>query len=145
MQVRMKKRFVVASLAFLAAAVQACQDPNAFQPITYGAKPWQPPACWAPTWQCATGYYVAVDSCPGCTGVSYALCSGDAFDQCVCGGPFTPGATCPAQIHCAVNDFPPQNWIDFGSVGANPGCGWYVVDVLNATDAGVLNAPDGGG
>src|SRR5579862_2153823 len=110
MRARLKLRYMVASAALLVATVLACGDPNAFQPIAYGAKPWQPPAGWAPETQCAVGYFVAIDTCPGCTGISYALCTGVDFNQCACGSPFTPGAICPNQFHCAPNDFPPQNW-----------------------------------
>ena len=122
MRFRMKVRFIVASAAFLALAHPACTgDPNAFQPIAYGAKPWQPPSGWNPQPPCSTGYYVAIDSCPGCSGISYALCNGDTFTQCVCGGPFTPGATCPQTFACSADDFPPQNWSEFTDYA---GIGW---------------------
>lgn len=145
MRIRLKVQFIVAAAALLAAAGAACSDPNAFQPITYGAKPWQPPAGWAPALQCAVGYYVAIDSCPGCTGPSvggsagplaYALCSGVDFNQCVCGSAFTPGATCPNQFHCAPDDFPPQNWYEFTDY---TGPGWAGNDIM------VNAGPDGGG
>jgi hypothetical protein len=113
MRTRFKVRFIVAAAALLVAASSACTDPNAFQPIATGAQPWQPPCDFQPDSQCTVGYYIAIDSCPGCTGISYALCNGDAFDQCVCGGPYTPGATCPNQISCSDDDFPPQGWLEF--------------------------------
>jgi len=139
MQLQQKMRFIVASVAFFAAVIPACEDPNQFQPITDGAKPWTPPACFhgAPNQNCAVGYYVAIDSCPDCTGVSYALCTGYTFDQCVCGQPYTPGAQCPLQIHCGENEFPPQNWLDYGTAGGQESCGWYIIDKPTA-------APDGG-
>jgi hypothetical protein len=133
MRVRLKVRFIVASAALLAVTGPACSDPNAFQPITNGAKPWQPPAGWAPELQCAVGYYVAIDTCPGCTGISYALCTGVDFNQCVCGSPFTPGATCPNQFHCAPNDFPPQNWYEFTDY---TGPGWAGLDIDAGSGAG---------
>ena len=126
MRVRLKVRFIVASAALLALAHPACSDNDAFQPITNGAQPWNPPPNWAPELQCATGYYVAIHTCPGCTGISYALCTGLAFDQCVCGGPPTPGATCPNQLHCSANDFPPQNWLEFTDY---TGPGWAGLDM----------------
>jgi hypothetical protein len=115
MRVRMKVRFIIAAAALLMAASHlACSgNPDAFQPIAYGAKPWQPPPGWDPEPPCVTGYYVAIDSCADCTGISYALCTGNSFTQCVCGGPFTPGATCPQTFACAADDFPPQNWMEF--------------------------------
>jgi hypothetical protein len=125
MRVRWKVLFLVASVAFLAAAIPACGDPNAFQPITKGAKPWTPPAGWAPQLQCAVGYFVTIDTCPGCTGISYALCTGDSFNQCTCGQPFTPGAQCPAQFHCSPDDFPPQGWQEFTDY---TGPGWAGLD-----------------
>ena len=138
MRVRMKGRFIFAAATFLAAATHlaACSgSPNAFQPIAYGAKPWQPPPGWDPEPPCSTGYYVAIDSCPGCTGISYALCVGDNFSQCVCGGPFTPGATCPQTLACSVDDFPPQNWTEFTDYA---GPGWA------GLKSGAAGAGDGG-
>jgi uncharacterized membrane protein YgcG len=129
MRVRSKVGLILASVAFLAATVSACGDQNAFQPIAYGAKPWTPPADWAPQTQCAAGYYVTIKTCPGCTGLSYALCTGVDFNQCTCGSPFTPGAYCPNQFHCAADDFPPQGWQEFtdysgpGWAGYNSGGG----------------------
>jgi hypothetical protein len=113
---------MVGAAAFLAVVAHiACSgEANSFQPITYGAKPWLPPAGWDPEPPCSTGYYVAIDSCMGCSGISYALCTGDTFSQCVCGGPFTPGATCPQTLVCSVDDFPPQNWMEFTDY-AGPG------------------------
>jgi len=67
---------------------------------------------WDPEPPCVTGYYVAIDSCPGCTGVSYALCTGFTFTQCVCGGPFWPGVQCAKSLVCCPNDFPPYNWLE---------------------------------
>ena len=63
--------------------------------------------------------------------ISYALCVGDTFSQCVCGGPPTPGATCPQMFVCDVNDFPPQNWVEF-TMYAGPG--W--AGLTNRADAG---------
>jgi hypothetical protein len=122
MRVRLKVRFIVAGFVFLAAtAPLACSgNPDAFQPATYGAKPWQPPAGWNPEPPCDTGYFVAINTCAGCAGLSYALCVGDTFSQCTCGGPFTPGAMCPQGLVCSLNDFPPQNWMEFTDY-AGPG------------------------
>src|SRR5260370_32741459 len=122
MQVRTKVRKTALGVACLAAAaLLGCGDPNAFQPIAYDAKPWQPPPGWDPEPPCVTGYYVALDSCPGCTGISYALCTGIAFSQCVCGVPFTPGAPCPQRFACPAHDFPPHNWAELSDY-AGPGC-----------------------
>jgi hypothetical protein len=107
---------VVAAMANLGCS----SDPNAFQPITFGAKPWTPPPGWDPEPPCAVGYFVAIDSCSGCTGISYALCVGDRFSQCVCGGPATPATTCPQMLACDANDFPPINWTEF-TLYAGPG------------------------
>ena len=110
--------------------------PDAFQPIAYGARPWSPPPGWDPVPACGAGYYVAIDSCSGCSGISYALCTGTTFTQCTCGGPFTPGATCPHTFFCAMDDFPPQNWMEFADYA---GPGWAGLDLnLNggAGDAG---------
>src|SRR4051794_40508956 len=74
-------------------AMSACSNPNAFQPLTYGAKPWTPPPGWDPQPGpggqpgCPAGYYIAIRSCEGCKDISYALCDAAAFTQCVCGGP----------------------------------------------------------
>jgi|SRR5208283_4374375 len=113
MRVRKNARssFIFGVAAFIAAAAGPACSESSFQPITYGAKPWSPP----PTWDeppCTVGYYVAIvgETCDGCTGTSYALCTGISFTQCVCGGPFWPGATCPANAACADNDFPPFGW-----------------------------------
>lgn len=108
--------------------------PDAFQPVAYGARPWSPPPGWDPEPPCGTGYYVAIDSCPGCNGISYALCTGTTFTQCTCGGPFTPGATCPQTLVCAMDDFPPQNWTEFTDYA---GPGWIGLDLTQgANDAG---------
>lgn len=125
---------LVAALGAIGAALigTGCgQGPNAFQPVAYGARPWTPPPDWDPEPPCGTGYYIAIDSCPGCSGISYALCTGTSFTQCTCGGPFTPGATCPQTFVCGTDDFPPQNWMEFtdyagpgwAGLQANPGAG----------------------
>lgn len=108
-------------------AIPSCYEPaQDFQPITYGAKAWRPPDGWDPEPPCATGYFVAIDSCPGCTGISYALCTGVTFEQCTCGGPFWPGVECPKSLTCCANDFPPFNWLELvkysgpGWAGLNP-------------------------
>ena len=136
MRARTKVRFLVATAALLgAAALEACSgDANSFQPITYGAKPWQPPPGWDPQPPCSTGYFVAIDTCPGCTGISYALCTGVDFNQCACGSPFTPGAICPNQFHCAPNDFPPQNWQEFTDYTCP---GWAGLDIDAGAAPGV--------
>ncbi|MES1206023.1 MAG: hypothetical protein ABUS79_08805 [Pseudomonadota bacterium] len=106
---------LIAITAVLAAGTLdlACYDRTEdFQPAAYGAKPWDPPDGWDPEPPCATGYYVAIDSCPGCSGISYALCTGTAFTQCVCGGPAWPGVECPKALVCCANDFPPVNWLE---------------------------------
>ena len=130
MSTRKKKRsrFVVMVATLAAAVVGAgCAGAGAFQPLTYGAKPWNPPAGWDPEptsgglpGYCPVGYYVAIDSCTGCTAISYALCDGASFTQCVCGGPFWSGATCPGNLSCGPNDFPPTNWTEYGDY-AGPG------------------------
>jgi hypothetical protein len=108
--------------------------PDAFQPIAYGARPWSPPPGWDPEPPCSTGYYVAIDSCAGCGGISYALCTGVSFTQCTCGGPFRPGATCPQTFVCSTDDFPPQNWMEFTDYA---GPGWAGLDLHGGTaDAG---------
>ncbi len=135
MQIRVKGpcRFVLGVAAFLgAAAGPACSDSNAFQPVAYGAKPWAPPPGWDPEPPCSTGYYVAIDSCEGCTGISYALCVGDSFTQCVCGTTFSLGAMCPQTLPCSTDDFPPQNWTEFTDYA---GPGW----------AGLGKSADAGG
>ena len=99
----------------------------AFQPVADGAKPWDPPAGWDPEPPCVTGCYVAIDSCNGCKGISYALCTGGTFTQCACGGPFWPGVECPNSLVCCANDFPPYNWMECttysgpGWAGLSPG------------------------
>jgi hypothetical protein len=130
-QTKVRSSFIV-GVAFMAtAAGLSCYDSPKFQPITSGAKPWTPPNDpnnpWDPEPPCVTGYYVAIDNCPGCTGVSYALCTGVTFTQCVCGGPFWPGVECPKSLVCCPNDFPPYNWLELqkysgpGWAGLNPG------------------------
>ena len=117
MRVRMKSRLsFMAGLATLAMSTAnlACSDNSrSFQPVTFGAQPWEPPAGWDPEPPCAVGYFIAIYGCPGCTGISYALCEGTSFTQCACGGPFWPGAMCPQTLPCSSNDFPPQNWTEF--------------------------------
>lgn len=105
---------LVAIAALIAATLgQSCYErPQDFQPAAEGAKPWIPPADWDPEPPCSTGYYVAIDSCPDCSGISYALCTGVTFNQCVCGGPFWPGVECPKSLVCCPNDFPPINWLE---------------------------------
>lgn len=103
----------VAILLAAGGSAACVNDPNAFQPIAAGARPWSPPPGWDPEPACPTGYFVAIDSCPGCSGLSYALCVASSFDQCTCGGPFWPGAMCPQQLPCGENDFPPKNWLEF--------------------------------
>jgi len=121
-QIGRQCRFILVVGAFAtAAAVVSCSvDPRSFQPITYGAQPWEAPAGWNPQPPCVTGYYVAIDSCQGCPGISYALCDGTTFTQCVCGGPFWPGAMCPQTFACSSDDFPPYNWVEFTDY-AGPG------------------------
>jgi hypothetical protein len=115
MQERVKVRcpWVVGVAAFLGVAGGLACSQSSFQPITYGAKPWQPPPDWNPEPACVTGYYVAIDSCEGCTGISYALCDGIRFTQCACGTSATPGAMCPQTFSCSATDFPPQGWVEF--------------------------------
>jgi hypothetical protein len=115
---RVRIRWVVGLLASVGVAAGfACSDGSAFQPVTYGAKPWVPPAGWGqpPTYpiQCVVGYYVAIDSCEGCTAISYALCVGTHFSQCACGGPFWTGATCPNNYACSTDDLPPAGWTEY--------------------------------
>ena len=135
MRVQMNVRypFIVVVAVFMAVAtgLSCYESPQSFQPITTGAKPWTPPNDpnnpWDPEPPCVTGYYVAIDSCPGCTGVSFALCTGSTFTQCVCGGPFWPGVQCAKSVVCCPNDFPPYNWLELktyagpGWAGLNPG------------------------
>jgi hypothetical protein len=111
-RVKARCRFLAGLAAFSWTTLVACSSETGVQPITYGAKPWVPPAGWDPV-NCATGNYVAIDSCPDCTAISYALCIGNSFTQCVCGGPVWPGATCPLGLVCASNDFPPENWTEY--------------------------------
>ncbi|HVY41190.1 MAG TPA: hypothetical protein VHM31_24805 [Polyangia bacterium] len=117
----------VALLATASAHLACYQPPQDFQPAAYGAKPWDPPPGWDPEPPCATGYYVAIDSCPGCSGISYALCTGVTFTQCVCGGPAWPGVECPKSLVCCADDFPPVNWLELvkysgpGWAGLSPG------------------------
>jgi hypothetical protein len=117
---------------------------DAFQPITTGAKPWTPPAGWNPQmaettpgpFVCVVGNYIAItgSSCAGCGGVlSYALCTGSRYDQCSCGRPYTPGATCPQEFVCATNDFPPQNWTEFTDYD---GTGWAGYGVTTGSGTG---------
>jgi hypothetical protein len=124
MPVRMKVlcSLVVGVAAWVGAvAGVACSDSSSsFQPLAYGARPWAPPAGWDPEPPCAPGYYVAINTCEGCAGISYALCSGTRFTQCVCGGPFWTGAVCPQTFACSSDDFPPTNWVEFTDY-AGPG------------------------
>jgi hypothetical protein len=128
MQVRMKVRCLLAAAAatFVAAAVAlACSQSAApFQPIVYGAEPWTPPEGWSPD-ACATGYFIAIDTCKGCTGTSYALCTGLSYTECVCGGPFSSGATCPQTLPCTATDFPPPTWTEYTDY---VGPGWAGLD-----------------
>jgi hypothetical protein len=129
MLVRMKAgaSFIVGAAAFIAAVASlACSDASrSFQPVTYGAKPWSPPPGWDPEPACVVGYFIAIDTCPGCTGISYALCEGDRFTQCVCGGSFWPGALCPQTFACSSDDFPPPYWLEFTDYA---GPGWAGLD-----------------
>ena len=118
---------VWAAVSLTAAGAGCVNDPNAFQPIAYGARPWQPPPGWDPEPACPTGYFVAIDSCAGCSDISYALCVGNVFDQCVCGGPSWPGAMCPQGLACSENDFPPRNWLEFTDYA---GPGWAGLSML---------------
>ena len=131
-QMNLRSSIIVGVVAFMATAtgLSCYESPRSFQPIADGAKPWTPPNDpnnpWNPQPACATGYFVAIDSCPGCTGISYALCVGITFTQCVCGGPFWPGAECPKSLVCCDNEFPPYNWLELtkyagpGWAGQNP-------------------------
>jgi hypothetical protein len=138
MQIRTKgpSRFafglgMAGAAAICVAAGPACSDANAFQPIAYGAKAWYPPQGWDPQPACSTGYYIAIDSCAGCTGISYALCDGNSFSQCVCGSSFSAGAMCPQTLPCSSDDFPPQNWTEFTDYA---GPGW--AGLRTSSDAG---------
>ena len=135
MRARMNLRIAIACAACLVVGSGACVDNNAFQPITTGAKPWQGPAGFAASGQyvCAVGYYIAIDSCSGCSGISYALCTGDTFDQCVCGSPPWPGGSCPNQLQCAPNNFPPIGWQEYSDY---IGPGWAGIDLIPHADAG---------
>ncbi|HVZ87869.1 MAG TPA: hypothetical protein VHG72_12920 [Polyangia bacterium] len=125
---------MVGALAASLFGVGCGQGPDVFQPVAYGARPWSPPPGWDPEPPCETGYYVAIDSCPGCTGISYALCTGTNFTQCTCGGSFTPGATCPQTFVCGPDDFPPQDWMEFTDYA---GPGWAGLDLIGGEgDAG---------
>jgi hypothetical protein len=118
----MKARYrLLAGVATFLGAVGifACSSSSSFQPLAYGAKPWVPPAGWDPD-ECVTGYYVAILSCEGCSGISYALCDGSRFTQCACGGPVWAGATCPQTLDCSSTDFPPPNWTEYTDY-AGPG------------------------
>jgi hypothetical protein len=116
----------VAIAALVAVVVlPACGNPDAFQPVAHGARPWSPPPGWDPEPTCATGYFIAIDSCSGCSGISYALCDGISFTQCTCGGPFWPGALCPQTFVCSSNDFPPNYWLEFTDYA---GPGWAGLD-----------------
>lgn len=116
----------VAVLLGTGAALACSQSSSTFQPVAAGARPWDPPAGWDPIPTCSTGYFIAIDTCPGCTGVSYALCDGSRFSQCVCGGSFSSGATCPNQVPCTSSDYPPQNWTEFADYS---GPGWAGLQV----------------
>jgi hypothetical protein len=127
MRVRMKgRRSLIIGLAALVAAAAnlACSSSadgtSSFQPVAFGARPWSPPAGWDPEPACVVGYYIAVETCNGCSGISYALCVGNSFTQCTCGGPSWPGAMCPANLACSSDDFPPENWMEFTDY-AGPG------------------------
>ena len=120
----------------------ACSNPNASQPLTYGAKPWTPPPGWDPQPGpggqpgCPAGYYIAIRSCEGCKDISYALCDAAAFTQCVCGGPMwkyptSSGSLCPQGLSCNDDDFPPLNWLEFADY---TGPGW--AGLQSAGDAG---------
>jgi hypothetical protein len=129
----------IVGIAFLMAILSGfgCyESPRPFQPVAYGAQPWQPPPGWDPEPPCATGYFVAINSCTGCTGISYALCTGISFTQCVCGGPFWPGAMCPQTFVCTSDDFPPFNWLEFT---AYAGPGW--AGLQSNADAGPGASP----
>jgi hypothetical protein len=129
-----RSSFIVGVAAFLVTAIGlGCYErPQSFQPVANGAQPWDPPAGWDPEPPGATGYYVAIDTCNGCTGISYALCAGVTFTQCVCGGPFWPGAECPKSLVCCLNDFPPFNWLEYLKY-SGPGWAGYGVDPTTRT------------
>jgi len=128
MQTQRKGRclFVVGVALFIAVAMGAGCSNDEFQPLTYGAKPWTPPPEWNPQplnsggglTQCPAGYFIAIRSCEGCANISYALCDGWIFSQCVCGGPAwkyptVGGSTCPRLLTCNSGDFPPPNWLEY--------------------------------
>ena len=135
-QMNLRSSTIVGVAVLMAAATGLSCYEQSFQPITTGAKPWNPPAGWNPEPACVTGYYVAIDSdsCPGCTGISYALCTGVTFTQCVCGGPFWPGVQCPKSLVCCPNDFPPYNWLELKGYS---GPGWAGL----SPDAGARTCP----
>jgi hypothetical protein len=131
-----RSSFIVGVAAFIAAAASlSCYErAQSFQPVAYGAQPWNPPLGWDPEPPCVVGYYVAIDTCSGCsTPISYALCDGISFSQCVCGGPFWPGAICPQTFACSTNDFPPFGWIEFTDYA---GPGWAGLHSSANADAG---------
>jgi hypothetical protein len=141
MQIRSTYRFflaVVAGLLLATLAVACSQSSTTFQPVTFGARPWSPPSGWDPEPPCGVGYYVAITTCAGCTNVSYALCDGDKFSQCTCGGRFWPGAICPQGFVCGPDDFPPWGWQEFTDYA---GPGWAG---LNDAGAAAPAAGDGG-
>jgi hypothetical protein len=121
-RVKVSCRWTIGVAVLLGAACGLACSQNAFQPIAYGAKPWQPPLGWKPEQMqagqpCVVGYYIAIDSCEGCTGISYALCTGQRFDQCACGTSYVPGtlpgSMCPQTLVCSADDLPPQGWQEF--------------------------------
>jgi hypothetical protein len=120
--------------ALLAGSLAAgCSDASKFQPVAFGARPWTPPAGWDPEPPCVVGYYVAITTCEGCSGISYALCDGDLFSQCTCGTAFAPGDICPQTFACAPDDYPPQNWQEFTDYA---GPGWAGLTAGDAGDGG---------
>jgi hypothetical protein len=121
MNARSSRLVTIAALIAASAGLSCYERPKDFQPVAYGAKPWSPPPGWDPEPPCATGYFVAINTCEGCNGISYALCTGVTFTQCACGGPFWPGAICPQSLVCTADDFPPFNWLEFT---AYSGPGW---------------------
>jgi hypothetical protein len=123
---------VFATFMVAAASLTCSTRPDAFQPITSGAKPWDPPPGWNPQPPCVVGYFVAIDSCDGCNGLSYALCVGHSFNQCVCGGSSWPGAVCPQTFACSADDFPPYNWVEFVDYA---GPGWAGLSRMDAGSA----------
>jgi hypothetical protein len=122
MNAQSSRMVAIAAVLVAAAAAPSCYErPQDFQPVADGAKPWNPPDGWDPEPPCVTGYYVAIDNCAGCSGISYALCTGVTFTQCVCGGPFWPGVECPKSLVCCPDDFPPDNWLELTKYS---GPGW---------------------